>query len=817
MILYRPSRPSVYIVANLYSFCEGTSITVTATGYNRGANLTYYRWGLNGSWGSWGVTASYGPTTTLVNGDTLQCEMSISNCGTALSNEIKFQVIAKVTPKITIFRVCSDDPFSTKCPPICEGDTVYYSSSYIYQGTNPRFQWHYWDADFSEWRHIANGTLSTLALPSSWDGMQIRCEMISNQLCATTSTATSNTITLEVNPIVEMTASISPSTDPVCDRTSVTYTASTNVGGTLSYAWWVDGTIQAETSSALTYAASANVEIKVRVTTTLTTCVRNNPCYATFVSTITPETTVSITIESNPLHVFDDDGNWIVNVPNNTPVVFSVTSTSGAFESIYTWHRLRAGTTTHVGSNQTYSYSPTTFVGNNDIYWCDFYSGVQCPTPSSTVSSRQIRVVVTGTVARTVLIYPDKNYVCEDTLITFSSSAQNFAGTPLYQWYIGTTAQFGETASTYDSTGFTNGNQIKLVCRDSDGDNATTSNIVALTILTKQAPSVTIHELYYNGSPTCSGTILFFAIETTDHLGSNPHYDWQRGSGLSWTSAKSGHGGENTYYYTDNVTATSIRLVVTEIDGCVTTTTCTSNTCTIGHNDPVTPSISITSNYPSAGSTVPVPTNTSVTYTAVGTNVGSSPTYTWYLWYDETAYDTFNPANPLVFTLNSTVVGYVECVVTGCNATCTTDTSANSNHIEIYDACRDVLTSATEVDILLLELGYETYALTVNNANFYTISFSYDIVASPIGWFYWPTHCNLGLYADNNLLWSCDYGVHITGGATVANIMITNTATIKFTVTYDCMLYPGMQFAGNCEGTISGITAMGATYYGGCD
>jgi uncharacterized protein (TIGR02145 family) len=60
----------------------------------------------------------------------------------------------------------------------------------------------------------------------------------------------------------------------------------------------------------------------------------------------------------------------------------------------------------------------------------------------------------------TITSSASSNTICNGTNVTFTANAQNFSGTPTYQWYKNGVAISGATSSTYSSTSLSNNDQI---------------------------------------------------------------------------------------------------------------------------------------------------------------------------------------------------------------------------------------------------------------------------------------------------------------------------------------------------------------------
>lgn len=80
----------------------------------------------------------------------------------------------------------------------------------------------------------------------------------------------------------------------------------------------------------------------------------------------------------------------------------------------------------------------------------------------------------------TITSSASSNTICNGTNVTFTANAQNFSGTPTYQWYKNGVAISGATSSTYSSTSLSNNDQIYIAATPANVSASTvTSNLIA--------------------------------------------------------------------------------------------------------------------------------------------------------------------------------------------------------------------------------------------------------------------------------------------------------------------------------------------------
>jgi len=118
---------------------------------------------------------------------------------------------------------------------ICEGDEVSFSAFYDNGGTDPIFSW------FVNGSPVGNNSPVFTFIPNNSD--YVSCVLnSSSSTCIMNNPDTSNVIAITVNPYLAVSISFVTEVNPVCDGTSVTYTAIWSNGGTTPvFQWRVNG------------------------------------------------------------------------------------------------------------------------------------------------------------------------------------------------------------------------------------------------------------------------------------------------------------------------------------------------------------------------------------------------------------------------------------------------------------------------------------------------------------------------------------------------------------------------------------------------
>lgn len=193
MIVIPSVTAGVTITASANNVCNGTAINFTAMAVNAGATPVY-QWKLNAV--TVGSNSTMYSNATLQNGDVVSCVLlSNATCllnATAVSNNITINILPTVTPAVTITANANN---------ICIGTTVNFFAAAVNTGSAAFYQW--------KLNGINVGTNSN-NYPNSilQNGDWVSCVLTSNASCTSISTAISNTVTMQVKPIVNSIVSI---------------------------------------------------------------------------------------------------------------------------------------------------------------------------------------------------------------------------------------------------------------------------------------------------------------------------------------------------------------------------------------------------------------------------------------------------------------------------------------------------------------------------------------------------------------------------------------------------------------------------------
>ena len=577
--------PSVSITADNSTICTGTNVKFTAAPINAGTSPTY-QWRKAGSIIP-NATNSTFSTTTAANNDSYTVEM-VSNaiCASTApvnSNSIVITITASPTPLVA---VTANTPNS-----ICAGTNVTFTANPSNGGT-PTYQWKKGAAIISGATSL---TYTTNAIAS---GDTYSVDMVSSLTCVTTPNASSNVITMTVNPVIPSSVSISSSNTTICDGSSITLTATPSSGSTPAYKWKLGSAYIAGATNA-TYTTTGAINGNSYSVEMNNTAVCATPATVTstpIVTTVNPNLNASVAVSVNNIAICA-----------GAPVEFTATPTGGGIPT-YQWKK--GGSIISGATSSTYS---TTTAANNDSYTVEMTSNAICATPVPAVST-PIVITVTPVTVPTISLTANSTTICSGESITLTAS-QTGGGTPSYKWKLGSSYITGATNSTYTTTTALNGDSYSVEM-SSTASCATPGTVTSsggiITVKPTLIPAVSITS---SAATICAGSSITFTAVPTNG-GTAPAYQWKK-AGVNISGETS-----STYITTSAVDAESYTVELTSNALCASPAKVISNAVSVEVDPILIPSVSITAN----NSTICA--GTPVTFTATPVN-GGTPTYKW--------------------------------------------------------------------------------------------------------------------------------------------------------------------------------------------
>lgn len=355
--------PSVSLSSNPASpICAGTNVTFTATPVNGGSTPTYVWYnGINPIPGATNATFT---TNSLANGNCISVQMTsnavCASSATTISNCITYTVNPTVTPSVSIT--------SNPSGPICAGQCVTFTATPVNGGNAPFYQWRINGSNVG-----SNSNTYTTCNLNNGDAVSV--VLTSNANCASPTTATSNTITMQVSNSVTPSVAITQNpSGPICAGQQVTFTATPTNGGTPTYTWYINNVAQPNSNSAtFTGSTLANGDIvKVEMVSSLGCANPTTATSSTFTISITPAVVPSVTITASPAGPFCQDG----------CVTYTATPVNGGPAPSYQWNI--NGTPVQNQTNAAYNACTLT---SGDVITATITSSAQCAIPTTVTSN----------------------------------------------------------------------------------------------------------------------------------------------------------------------------------------------------------------------------------------------------------------------------------------------------------------------------------------------------------------------------------------------------------------------------------------------
>jgi len=309
---------------------------------------------------------------------------------------------------------------------VCSGTPVSFTAIPTNPGASPMYQW--------KVNGVNAGGNSPVYSYAPANGDQVQCTLTSSlTVCISNNPATSNTISMSVNPLLPVGVTVSASGNNVCAGTPVTFSAAAVNGGSVpSYQWKVNGIPVGTNSPVYTYVPLNNDAVVCSLTSS-EACTAGNPATSPAVTMIVnPQLPVSVSISAsiNPFCI-------------GTPVSFTASPANGGPAAVYQW---KVNGSNAGGNAPVFTYNPV----SGDAVTCLLTSSLQCVSGNPALSNS---VTLTGNpgLPASVAIAANPNPFCPGTPAVFTAAPGNGGTTPVYQWKVnGINAGSNSPSFTYN-------------------------------------------------------------------------------------------------------------------------------------------------------------------------------------------------------------------------------------------------------------------------------------------------------------------------------------------------------------------------------
>ncbi|MEI6434398.1 MAG: DUF1566 domain-containing protein [Bacteroidota bacterium] len=250
------------ITASANPICSGTPATFTAIPVNGGTNPSY-QWKVNGTNISGATNAAYTyiPATNNVVTCLLTSNAQCVNGNPATSNPLTMKVFPLIPIGVSIVASANS---------VCAGSRVTYTATPSNGGSSPAYLWKV------NGRNVSGATNANYSyIPANND--VVTCLLNSNAECLNGNPATSNAVTMIVNPVLPVGDSIVSSANPFAPGSPVTFTStSVNGGSSPVYQWLINGVNVGTNSASYSY-IPWNGDNVICIVTSSRACVTSNP------------------------------------------------------------------------------------------------------------------------------------------------------------------------------------------------------------------------------------------------------------------------------------------------------------------------------------------------------------------------------------------------------------------------------------------------------------------------------------------------------------------------------------------------------------
>ncbi len=441
-------------------FCEGNTVNFSSSIVN-GGPTPVYQWKKNGINVGTGPSYSYAP----VDGDFITCVMTSSlSCATGPVTSNPILMLSKKHLPVSVSVSASQNP-------VCPGSQVTLTATPLNGGSAPAYQWKVNDFE------VPGATAATYTyVPANGD--QVTCRLTSNASCSSGNPAWSLPLTVSTNAGVPVSITIATKTNPFCEGTSVTYTATPFNGGTApQYTWKVNGAATGGDTPSFTFFPAGGDIVTCELLSNAT-CNAGSPVAVSPPVVMTSETSlpVSVTIQAsaNP-------------ACQGASISFSSEVINGGENPLYQW--FKNGTLILGATAPSYSYVPVE--GNRMT--CRVTSDLSCATGNPAISN-EIVMSVSPTVFPSVTIAASANQVCEGTTVTFTATVINGGSSPAYTWRVNGLIISGATSSVFS---YNPQNYDAVACQVSSTTDCNSgipviSNQLAMTVFSEQTVGIGI-------------------------------------------------------------------------------------------------------------------------------------------------------------------------------------------------------------------------------------------------------------------------------------------------------------------------------------
>ncbi|MBK9290918.1 MAG: gliding motility-associated C-terminal domain-containing protein [Bacteroidetes bacterium] len=474
----------------------GAQITLTAFG-GSGVELRWYEGSCGGNYIGSGTDLDIPPPTQTT---TYYARWETPGCGESPCQSVTIEVAPPVAPTINI---------AANETSICENETVTFVAEANHPGQNPVYQW------FKNGQPV--GDNAPVYAAEAWqNGDAVQCQLISDAFCASPNQVVSNTIVLNVSPLIIPAIRIGTSSTEVCAGSLVHFTITEMAGGGANpqFQWFVNG-VAATGATQNTFSIQASGSFSVYCS-----LIPDVQCPAVpyensnvLQINVTQQVDPSISITTGQSQVCE-----------GTPVSFEAAITGGGDNPAFLW-RVNGQP---AGNQPTFTHHNP---ANGDLVDCVLSSNAACASVPTVVSNSITLEVSPNVMVSAIISSPQYTApICQGSSIEFMSSTSNGGIAPGYQWYINGNPAGNSPDLTYT---FTQPGQYQVSLEFSSSlsctfQNPVLSNILAVEVMPQVEASVQVSA---SQTAMCENTEVVLTAMPAN-AGQSPEYRWFRNGNL---------------------------------------------------------------------------------------------------------------------------------------------------------------------------------------------------------------------------------------------------------------------------------------------
>lgn len=576
---------SVDISTTSLDICEGELVVFNSAVSNAGTNPTY-AWMVNDI--DIGNSSDTYTNNNFSNGDKVSCVLTSSE--TCVIEETITSNIATLNVQELL---AVDIAITSNATSICEGTMVEFTSQVDNEGTNPSYQWQLNGAD-------VGADQSSLNLNSLSDNDQVTCILTSSENCVLTSTATANSITIDVSTNLEPSLMIEASGLTICEGETLSFTAiATHGGANPSYQWQLNGENVGSNNTELSLNSLSNNDELNCILTSSENCVLNETAQSnTLAINVSEILQPALTIEASD----------IVTCEGET-VSFNAVPTHGGTNPSYQWQLNNEPIGSDAASLELAN------LADGDEITCILSSSETCIT-NSTVLAEAITMTINETVDAQVIIETIDTNICSGELVDFTAIPTNGGINPNYQWQLNG-INIGTNSASFSTNTLSNGDVISCLLTSSSNcvQNAIVNAEPITVNVTQTLPAII--QVQASAISICEGETVNFSA-TGSNGGDSPSYQWfLNGDPVGDNSALFSI---DSLHHNDQLNCS-----FTSSADCILEPVQLSDTFTIEVNSLVDVNVDI------AASSTDICQGESVQFEAIANNEGANPVYQWLL------------------------------------------------------------------------------------------------------------------------------------------------------------------------------------------